>query len=357
MNQIICDAFSELEDEVQKEFYEDVSSAVDDVILCAKELQQGAEQDVIDRMFRAIHTVKGNCNMVFLTQFVDSIHRLEDFFTAIRSNEIGYHQIYGQFTAKVVLLIQKQLKHLIETTSADGDILEHIKNLIDQLMDSAEDERELVAEKAIAAIEAGHFTISLIVQEGNSGQAFSFLDATDIEFFEFISSCRQQNDPCQDFFPICLEIAESLNQMLTNSAAPDQLKAAIIFLYLARKNVSQSDYSELNVQQAIIASGLLSRMAGWSKASELCIQAMENHDGSGMPMSLKANEILPAAQVVRLAFDFAFQAVKNSHLDYKQQLFSAVKSINTRKDRIYKDKLIQRFNQLIKSEYLNQQKF
>jgi len=357
VSQIICEAFTELEDEVKQEFYEDVSSAVDDVSLCAQELDQNVDHNVIDRMFRAIHTVKGNCNMVFLSQFVDSMHQLEDFFSEISSGNISFHAVYGQFAAKIVLLIRTQITQLIETDSADGKILDHCKSLIAQLLEATDDERELIAEKAIAAIDAGHFSVSLIIQEGHSGHAFSFTDATDIEFFEFISSSRQQNDSCQDFYPICLEIAQKLNQMLTNYANPDQLKAAIIFLYLARKNVSQSDFSELNVQQCIMASGILSRMAGWSSASELCIQAMESYDGLGSPNGLAGDQILPASQVVRLAFDFAFQVVRNDATDYKQKLFSAVKSINAQKDIAYNERLIQRFNQLMKTEYLTQQKF
>ncbi len=357
MTQITCEAFTELESDVKQEFYDDISSAVDDVILCAQELDQAIQSDVIDRMFRAIHTVKGNCNMVFLEHFVASIHQLEDFFSEIRTGNIHYHAVYGRFAEKIVVLIRTQIKHLIETTHADGEILDHCKSLISELLQADKDVRESLAKKAIAAIDAGHFSTSLIVQQGDSGHAFSFMDATDIEFFEFISSSRQQNDSCQDFYPICLEIAQKLNQMLTNSADPDQLKAAIIFLYLSRKNVSQSDFSELNVQQCIMASGILSRMAGWSNASELCIQAMESHDGSGLPNGLVATQILPAAQVVRLAFDFAYNIVKTSGVDYKQRLFSAVKSINAQKDSHYKDRLIQRFNQLIKTDYLTQQKF
>ncbi|MDQ7049033.1 MAG: Hpt domain-containing protein [Enterobacterales bacterium] len=357
MNQIACEAFTELESDVKQEFYEDISSAVDDVMLCAQELDQTVDSEVIDRMFRAIHTVKGNCNMVFLGQFVESMHQLEDFFSEIRSGNIDYHAVYGQFAEKIVVLIRVQLKQLIETTHADGEILDQCKHLITQLLQADNKERESLAKKAIAAIDAGHFSTSLIVQQGDSGHAFSFMDATDIEFFEFISSGRQQNDSCQDFYPICLAIAQKLNQMLTNQADPDQLKAAIIFLYLSRKNVSQSDFSELNVQQCIMASGILSRMAGWSNASELCIQAMECHDGSGLPNGLAASQILPAAQVVRLAFDFSYNIVKTNGIDYKQRLFSAVKSINAHKDSYYKDRLIQRFNQLIKTDYLTQQKF
>jgi len=354
---IVCEAFSELEDEVKQEFYEDVVAASRDINACVSELQESVEACVIDRMFRAIHTVKGNCNMVFLEMFVNATHRLEDLFSSIRSKDIEYHPVYGRFAIQIVNLIELQLRVLIETNRADGGILENIRKLIDEVQTALPDQQVITAEKAITAIEDGHFSIAMIVQDSDTGHAFSFMEATDMEFFEYLSSQHQLNHSNQLAYEICSTLADKLNNMLASRVDEQQFHAAIIFLHLVQKVESDGSATELNVQQCIMASGLLSRMAGWSKAAELCIQTMEFHDGSGAPKSLTGADILPAAQVLALSFDFAFQILEASEQPYKQALFAAVKNINNKKDTQYKEKLIQRFNQLIKAEYLTEKMF
>lgn len=357
MSDIVCEAFSELNKEVQQEFYDDVVTAIADVNDCVSALEESVDEGVIDRMFRAIHTVKGNCNMVFLVDFVNSVHRLEDLFSAIKAKTISYNSVYGRFAIQVVNLIQLQLKELIETSRADGETLENIKLLIDHVQDASDSERVNTTQKAIIAMKDGHFSIGLVVLNSDGGHAFSFMDATDIEFFEFISKIQQQNPVHQKFANICSTLAIKLNNLLSNSAEEQQIQAAIIFLQLTQTVQPEGVISELNTQQCIIASGLLSRMSGWGEAAELCIQAMENHDGSGAPKSLQGGDILPASQVVSLSFDFAYQIISHPTLDYKQALFTTVKVINAKKNSRYKDKLIQRFNNVIKTEYLTNQMF
>ena len=357
MAEITCEAFSELEDEVKQEFFEDVVAAIQDINNCVTELENSIDESVIDRMFRSIHTVKGNCNMVFLIDFVNSSHRLEDLFSAIRSKNITYHSVYGHFAVAIVNLILKELKSLVNTTKADGDILNNLKLLIDQVIDAEDVKRIEVAGKAITAIDDGHFTISMVVQDSNNGLSFSFMDASDLEFFEYISNRYQQSYEHKSFFDICSTLANKLNQLLSNKADQEQLIAAIMFLHMTQKVETDGTASELDISQCIIASGLLSRMSGWTSAAELCIQAMEFHDGSGTSMSLKDSDILPAAQVLALSFEFAFHIQNSGDLGYKQSLFSAVKSINAKKNIRYKEKLVVRFNNLVKSEYLTNQMF
>lgn len=361
MVDITCAGFSELEDEIKQEFYEDVVAAIADINGCVSELKESVDESVdesvIDRMFRAIHTVKGNCNMVFLTEFVNSTHQLEDLFSSIRSKTIAYHSVYGRFAIEVVNLIQQQLELLIETAKADGEILANIKTLIDEVQSADPQERVATTKKAITAIEDGHFSIGLIVQDSGDGHAFSFMDATDIEFFEYISHRHQQNRSYRQFYDICSVLANKLNLMLAQAADEQQLHAAIIFLHLTQKVEPNGSATELSLQQCIIGSGLLTRMSGWSAAADLCIQAMEFHDGSGSPKGLKGSEIPPAAQMLSLSFDFAFQIMALPEQNYKQALFAAVKNINSKKDTRYKEKLIQRFNGLIKTEYLTNKMF
>lgn len=357
MADIRCEAFSELDDELKQEFYEDVVAAISDIKECVSHLNDSIDDGVIDRLFRSIHTVKGNCNMVFLTEFVASSHQLEDLFSLIRSKTIEYDEVYGRFAVQVVNVIQSQLESMIESGIANGDLLLKLKILVDEVQVADIEERVSIAEKAITAIEDGHLTLSMVVQDCDNGHAFSFMDATDIEFFEFISARHHLNPSNHRFYQIASTLAEKLNSVLSNAADLDQLRAAMIFMHLTQRLDSSGEKQERDVQSSIIASGLLSRMSGWSVAADLCLQAFESYDGHGLPQGLKGDQIMPAAQVIGLSFDFALHILSTPELTYKQSLFSAVKALNGYNANRYKERLIIRFNALIKSEYLTQQMF
>lgn len=353
MNLIACSAFKELDNEIKQEFYEDVSAAIKEINACAVTLESGTDSEVIERMFRSLHTVKGNCNMVFLTEFVDATHKLEDLFSDIRSGEIEYNSIYGQFAVAVINVIDSQLRLLMENQSIDGRFLTQIDAIINQIVNTQTNLRLTVTSKATIAVQDGHFNLDLVAVDKENTHAFSFLDATDLEFFEYLRDKQASVEPhYNEFVSICETLAVKLNEMLKNALDEQQIRAVIVFVGLARRVVPSEKFNELNIDQIFFASGLLSRMAGWSVAADISLQLLESFDGSGMPLGLKNDEIMPASQVISLALEFTQLVMDNKNAGYKQSLFSAVKIINAKKDIRYKSRLIERFNTLIKAEYL-----
>lgn len=356
MNTVTFDAFDELDDEIKQEFYEDVLAAIKDINECASILEAGADSQVIDRMFRALHTVKGNCNMVFLTQFVDASHKLEDLFSDIRSGEIDYDDIYGNFAVTAVNAIGQQIDNLIQRQGVDIDSLMRLENIIDRIEQTEQSSRLQIAEKAIIAIQDGHYHLELVAVDQEHGTAFSFLDATDMEFFQFIADQQSRADPQhENFILICESMALKLNAMLGRSIDEEQLKVAIIFICLSIRFIPVNQSASLSIEQIFFASGLLARMSSWGIASEVTLQINENHNGSGAPLALADEQIMPAAQALALAIEFSLSVLENQSLGYKASLFAAVKTINAKKETRFKARLIERFNQLIKSDYLNTQ--
>ncbi len=360
MSQLITknQLFDDLDDEIKQEFFADVFACIEDINDCALMLEQNHDLDIIDRMFRALHTVKGNCNMVFLEEFVETSHKLEDFFTGIKKGEIDYQNEYGQFAVVVVNSIGKQLEALRKTHVFDLCVLQNLELIIKQIADFPADMRLLNAKKACIAIEDNHFNLTRVLLGAKSSQAFSFENATDLEFFSFISNhLTQADEQHKIFIKITEKVALSLNNQLGNKADDTQLKAALLLLLLS--NVIRSKKCKINlcIEQVFMAAGFLKRMSGWSQATKLVLQSLECFDGSGKPYGLKGDQIEPAAQVIGLAFEFGLIVTNNLNLDYKQSLFKAVKQINTQRETRYKSKLIERFNLLIKSEYLTQQQW
>jgi HPt (histidine-containing phosphotransfer) domain-containing protein len=353
LNSNPCAAFSELDDEIKQEFFEDVQAAIKDINECTATLESINDSQVIDRMFRALHTVKGNCKMVFLEPFVNVSHKLEDLFSDIRSGEIHYQPEFGRFAVNVVNLVEQQIMITLESSQPNLETLQSLERLIDRVETAPVEQRIELAAKASIAVQDGHFNIDLVVLDQEHGRAFSFSDATDAEFFDFIVDKMINVD--SNFalkFKVSETLAKKLNSKLGRSIDEQQLVACLTFIALSLR---LSNSSSLQVEQIMLASGILSRMSGWGIAADICMQVLENHDGSGMPLALKDEAIQPAAAVVSLSLVFADLVCANLTQGYKQSLFSAVKQINSLANTRYKQRLIERFNNIIKTDYLNQQ--
>jgi chemotaxis protein histidine kinase CheA len=345
------DSFLELDSEIKQEFYEDVVSAVDDTNRCVALLKETIDDELIARIFRAIHTIKGNCNMVFLNDFVDAIHRLEDLFSAIRSKEIDYDPVFGHFAIKIVNLIQKELKQLINENISNSDVLKKIQILVEQVEKSSKENIVSTTLKANTAIDDGHFSIALV--DNSKDSSFSFLEATDFEFLEYLSHKVQETSRYQtSFYQIASKLCLQLNDKLKKKVDEPQLLASMMLLHLSAALETSKKPSALTLQQIIVAQGLLSRMPGWNLAATLSLQVLEQYDGKGIPLSLSKEAIHPAAQVISLSFHFAYEVLNAPSKEYKKALFTAVKAINSEKEKRYKGKLIERFTHIIKSNYL-----
>jgi HPt (histidine-containing phosphotransfer) domain-containing protein len=346
--------FHELDDEIKQEFYEDVEAAVKEINECAKVLEQGADADLIVRMFRSLHTIKGNCNMVFLDGFVDVSHKLEDLFSQIRNGSIHYDDRYGRFAVSSINLIDEQMKFLLNEEMVDEESLEKLAEIVAQIQAADDQTKLIVTEKAITAIDHRHFNLDLVTIDHEHGRSFSFIDATDDEFFQFLVDKQAVVDSsCDKFINICETLTLKLNNMLGHSVEESQLKTAVKFIALSRYFSVDEEAVELSIEQVFFTSGLLTRMPGWNIAANITLQLKEHHDGTGAPFGVQSDQIEPAAQALALAVEFTLIILNKLGSGYKDSLFSAVKMINGKKDTVYKARLIERFNKVIKADYLN----
>ncbi len=352
MKLINCGAFNELDAEIKQEFYDDVQAAIKDIYECSESLESHVDEAIIDRMFRALHTVKGNCKMVFLSELVHVSHKLEDLFSDIRSGKVLFEAVYARFSVVAINVIESQLIHVLENGTVDIQVLQQLEEVVDKIERASDDERKLITEKAMIAVQDEHFNIDIVAIDQVHGKAFSFLDATDMEFFQFIIDKQSLKD---ESFASTIKVGEclalKLNNKLSHAVDEQQIKAALIFILYSLK---ASSSRQLELDHLFVASGLLSRMSGWSQAAEICMQLLEQYNGDGVPLGLRDEDIMPVAQALALAIEFAFLVSENKSQGYKQSLFLAVKKVNALSGSQFKPRLIERFNQIIKQDYLTQ---
>jgi len=76
MGLLVCQEFNQLDQEIKHEFYGDVVASIREINECATSLESGLSNDIFLKMFRELHTIKGNCNMAFLPEFVTAAQRV-----------------------------------------------------------------------------------------------------------------------------------------------------------------------------------------------------------------------------------------------------------------------------------------
>jgi chemotaxis signal transduction protein/HPt (histidine-containing phosphotransfer) domain-containing protein len=125
--------FSDLIPEFVEESLEHLKNIEEDIIL----IEQGsADSDLINRVFRAVHSIKGGSSFLGLKNIEGLSHRMEDIFNLVRNNDLEFT---SQISSRVLKSIDT-LKEMLENTEASDnfDISENLKELNDCLSGKSE---------------------------------------------------------------------------------------------------------------------------------------------------------------------------------------------------------------------------
>ena len=104
-------------DDFVTESGENLDMAEDDVL----SLEQGPDQEAIDRIFRVVHTIKGTAGMLNFTALSKFVHCLEDTCSDIRAGERKMDRQVTDGMLKCLDFIRSKLNVIAETRTDDGD--------------------------------------------------------------------------------------------------------------------------------------------------------------------------------------------------------------------------------------------
>ena len=118
--------FDELIDEFVTESKEHISDIEDDLIKIEADMEH-VDPEVINRVFRAAHSIKGSSKFLDLNNIGDLAHKMEDVLNLIRSGKL----VPTSDVAGPLLMAADMLKNMLEdvTTSNDMDISEQLISL------------------------------------------------------------------------------------------------------------------------------------------------------------------------------------------------------------------------------------
>lgn len=346
--------------EALREFIEDLEDQVPGIEHDVAALRrEPTDRALIVRLFRALHTIKGDAAICKVDVGVMIAHPIESLLARCRENEIRF----SGMLAEVVLLALDRLELTVEALDTGRDVSHlNLPQLVGGLEALAGAPAGEIAARASATIEAVtgfkpvHATAE--IQSAAAPLPPRQDQAGDLWFFSTLALQLESRSPLfSGRTGRILRLAEETNAAAGNPIDPAQLAAAVYMHDVGMMFVPESTWlkvgrltdedRELLHEHPVHAAGLLRRMAGWEPAAEMVAQHHEMSDGCGYPDGLKGDAICPGAKVLAIVDAFEAVTLKHSHRGETRSLVRAIAEINAC-DKQFASEWIGPFNTVIR---------
>ena len=368
MSVTTCPKFTELDPEIIQDFSECLHENIEEIEACLSMLDNAFEPELVHRLFRDVHSLKGNCRMVFLDPLVDTIHALEEIVSDMRQGTKTYDALYGEFIGTIVARINKMILDFM----ADGQVAGEPHIIMGQVIEkvrTCQPEAETDTINTALDTLAGNHESKQETPEKPSAPEAKPIKHTysethpDLAFFRQLALQLDElniykRGRTQSILDLCL----STNEDLGNLVDREQLSAAVYLHDLGMSLIpseilnkpSKLTNEEFQLIKNHVDMGcqLLKRMPGWEEASIMVSQHHEKYNGSGYPKGLSQGGIHAGAMIIALAD--TFYAVTNERADrsYKKSLFSAVTLINGESGSQFDPRYVEAFNETVRRHYI-----
>tara|TARA_R110001592_G_scaffold66617_1_gene204551 strand:+ start:28471 stop:29604 length:1134 start_codon:yes stop_codon:yes gene_type:complete len=368
-----CPDFSELEHDLILDFSECLQENIEEIEVVIALLDRSYGHDLVNRLFRDVHSLKGNCRMVFLDPLVDTIHALEEIVSDMRDKKVLYTPLHGEFILAIVMRINQMIIGLITDGKVDGKphelMLEVILNVhksdtskevvtLNQALDDLAGNRQSIKPESRpeAHTDAKDDKAEIKKSETEIHPDLVFFKQLALQLDEISIYKRGRT---QAIFDLC----HSTNNNMGSIVDSDQLSAAIYLHDLGMSLVPSGilnkpgklakEEFQLIKNHIEMGSQILARIPGWEEAASMVRHHHEKYDGTGYPDSLCRDDIHPGAMIIALAD--TFYAVTNERADrsYKKSLFSAVTLINGQSGLQFNPTFVEAFNDTIRRHYIS----
>ena len=365
-----CPKFSELDAEIIQDFSECLQENIEQIETCLSLLEHSQEPELVNRLFRDVHSLKGNCRMVFLDPLVETIHALEEIVSDMRQGSRNFSPAYGEFIGVIVLRIQQMIQGFIRDGQVPGEpqklmvqVINTIRNspsgaetnaintALNTLAENTSPETNTEQSKPVKKAPAPASTH----QKTDSNSDLDFFRTMALQLDELNIFKRGRT---QTILNLCLSTNEDLgfpvdNQQLSAAVFLHDLGMSLIPSEILNKPSKLSNEEFQMIKSHIdMGSELLARIPGWEEASKMVRQHHEKYNGSGYPEGLSQEAIHPGAMIIALAD--TFYAVTNERADrsYKKSLFSAVTLINGESGVQFNPRFVEAFNETVRRHYI-----
>lgn len=140
-NKNFCEDFFQMDRSIRDDFVGCVSDSREEASVSIKKLDSQDDTDEqINRLFRTLHSLKGNCRMVCLDPFADTVHHVESVMSLVRSHQLDYLPEMGEFLSLFMEEIEALLNELIQNRGGCEDGLTRLSQIAVSVLDASSQE-------------------------------------------------------------------------------------------------------------------------------------------------------------------------------------------------------------------------
>lgn len=346
----ICQ-FEEIEDHIIEEFtteFHEAHDEIEDILL--KLEHQPDNNDLLNNIFRFVHTVKGNLQMIGLDPISEFVHSLESVLDKIRKNVLKFDRQLSDVILLSMDLTREMCDVAFTRKPLNISIARAVQQELRQIAESPQDKMSHHANRILQILDPG------IADEVEDNE-----NEHDIEFFTHLADAMETRSPYwQGRTKRILQIARDINEQSGYVVNPEQLDAAVLMhdigmafitLDILHKNGKLSDLEYRKIKShPQVGAELLSRMPGWEEAQLIVLQHHEREDGKGYPNGLRGDKICDGAKILAIADTYEAMTQERANREYKRPLLRAISEINSCSNSQFSAKWVDIFNNVIRNK-------
>ena len=354
---------NEIDAELINDFFVDFNEAYDTIVNTLVRLESApTDPQLINALFRSIHTIKGNLRMVGLPRVSDIIHVLETTFDDIRKGRMAYDSSLSD----VFLLSMDKIKKAAECSFAQQPLdfsIDEVEVAIARINDATDSTRKKFIQDAILYLDPT-VKVNKASTEVAQGKITTAYKDQDLKYFRALAAVLEERSTYwSGRTDRSLDIALAMNEMAGNVVDPDQLAAAVYLhdlgmtffplgLILKQDDLTKEE-REIVQQHTIDAYLLLRRISEnheWDHAADIVLQHHEWFDGNGYPKKLSGDKILPGAKILSIVD--AYESMTHAQAlmtNLKRPLIRAVMEMNNCAGTQFDPQWVTIFNKVIQN--------
>ena len=292
----------DIERETVDELIVSIHEALDEIEPSLGELAADPDRmDILNDLFRNLHTVKGNFRMCFLEPFTDYVHEIEEAISEVRKGSMRFSEPLKD----AVLIGLDKLRTNMDVLQVEGELdISDMQTYGEYFQRLAKGGPELVATPAD----------ELIALDDSMKEELLYFRNYALKFDQRIKGRKGRTEKI-------LKVINAMFQKCNEDIFKEhviidrwQMQAAIymhdIGISLHKELNNEAPVDELH---AVVAFNYLKKFPCWQQAAEIVLQHHELLDGSGFPEQLTADEIHPAAKLLSVAARFVDLVGDHSH--------------------------------------------
>ncbi len=366
-----------VDDETLDDFMETLYETLETIEHDLNVLELSPEsEETIHKVFRNLHTLKGNTKMVFLEPLSYFLHAVEEAFSDIRSRRSRFNRELKE----VFLLSMDQFRLAAESMVQVGKIetapLEKLSNGLLKLNQIPPEEvpryiaelfvllgGKLSSYLDLSPSQIAMSTLSASTHPSSPRDKMNFVEdkSKDLLFFTQIAKyIDSKSSYWENRAENILSHTFLINEEMGNCVDVDQLSAAVylhdigmVFIpdHILHKQEKLNSLEEKFIRRhPTLGFEWVIRMPGWETAAEIIAQHHERINGKGYPKGLQGAEIHLGAKM--LAVVDTFYSITNERADrtYKRSLLRAIKEINAYVGSQFDSQVVEAFNEVIRKK-------